>query len=501
MIFNNFGFNTLARSYVATPPLPPITGGLFLYVDAGLTSSYSGTGSTWVDLSASTGSNTLVFTSGFTSASWINAGESSYFTSSGNYNITSSAATMSGMLVSQSQWSISVWFMNQTAYNTAKGIATWGNTGTNLNYMLTDSNVNSGGPIVEIRGSGQSSDRPATWPMVTGDWGNVLFTFNASGSGAKSAYLNGVLAQVVSGSGITNPTTGTNTNKTPGKFGLLYTLAGTPPLIGRIAIARMWNVQLTAEQVLQDYNYFKGRYITTPSMPSPFLSLDAGNTTSYPGSGSLWTDTVGGRLFTLSGSAGSIPVFSSSFAGATNGSLNFISQSENFAVNTPGFGTASLNWTLEAWFNYKGPSGTPIGEADIITDQFSTAINWALGGAGGNSTGKPGSMTAGGYYSSAWRATDPNYSLPTTGSWYHVVGTCSGTSSYTLCLYVNGVLISANSTNVAPQTSNLGTFLMRNYANAFMGGNLSIVNMYNSGLTANQVLAQYNNNKSKFGLT
>jgi hypothetical protein len=34
------------------------------------------------------------------------------------------------------------------------------------------------------------------------------------------------------------------------------------------------------------------------------MSLDAGMTSSYPGSGTAWTDTVGGKVFTLAGTIG-----------------------------------------------------------------------------------------------------------------------------------------------------------------------------------------------------
>ena len=50
------------------------------------------------------------------------------------------------------------------------------------------------------------------------------------------------------------------------------------------------------------------------SAPAPadlLLSLDAGNPASYPGSGSTWTDTTGGKTFALTGS----PAYSSDNGG------------------------------------------------------------------------------------------------------------------------------------------------------------------------------------------
>jgi len=34
------------------------------------------------------------------------------------------------------------------------------------------------------------------------------------------------------------------------------------------------------------------------------MNLDAGNISSYPGSGTSWTDTVGSKVFTLAGTIG-----------------------------------------------------------------------------------------------------------------------------------------------------------------------------------------------------
>ena len=50
-----------------------------------------------------------------------------------------------------------------------------------------------------------------------------------------------------------------------------------------------------------------------PSPPSVVssglvLNLDAGNITSYPGSGTVWTDTVGGRVFDLYNGGRTSPV-------------------------------------------------------------------------------------------------------------------------------------------------------------------------------------------------
>ena len=65
------------------------------------------------------------------------------------------------------------------------------------------------------------------------------------------------------------------------------------------------------------------------STPDLVLSLDAGNTSSYPGSGSTWTDLAGGKTFTLNGS----PTYSSS----NGGYLNFVPASGQWANSSNEF--------------------------------------------------------------------------------------------------------------------------------------------------------------------
>jgi len=63
----------------------------------------------------------------------------------------------------------------------------------------------------------------------------------------------------------------------------------------------VWNRALSATEVVQLYDNFKSRYATS-FLPTNGLQLylDAGNTTSYPGTGLTWFDISGNsRNFTL----------------------------------------------------------------------------------------------------------------------------------------------------------------------------------------------------------
>lgn len=249
MIFNNFGFNRQATTL--TPVTP--AGGLIINLDAGNGSSYGGSGRTWTDLSGF--GNSVVW---INTPSFVNANASSYFQGDGNL-YASSSAVMNGLPLNSPSWSISVYTMNDRPYNEAsRAVIGWGDGGTNANFMITDNNASSGGNIIEIRGAGQNSDRPAAYPCVTGAWLNAAWTYTIAGGGVKTGYRNGTRVATLGGS--PNPSTGVKATGTPGKFGALWSPVGNQPMNGRIALIRMWNFNLTDAEILADFNTYKNRY-------------------------------------------------------------------------------------------------------------------------------------------------------------------------------------------------------------------------------------------------
>jgi hypothetical protein len=150
--------------------------------------------------------------------------------------------------------------------------------------------------------------------------------------------------------------------------------------------------------------YVAGGYTTSGLV----YFLDAGNTASYPGSGSTWTNLVGGtNNMTLFGTT--TPVYSPTFGG---GSLYFQKSQGNYgtcAYQLTGY------LTVEMWYYYTGDysSGGESLIADINLTGAST-IPYAISASG------PVTFTV---VSSA--ATTPSL---TAGNWYHVVATYAGTT-------------------------------------------------------------------------
>ena len=212
------------------------------------------------------------------------------------------------------------------------------------------------------------------------------------------------------------------------------------------------------------------------------LQLDAGNVSSYPGSGTTWTDTVSSIPFTLYGSPS--PAYSSD----NGGYFTFIPGNGHYAQSSTGPGLLST-WTVEVWHYYSGNrSGS---NPCLISERFTAGqINYALGSFGS-------SDLQAGFFNGGFHATS-GYAL-TTDQWLHIVGSYDGTD---VKLYVNGTLV--QTTNDPGQTvgaSNGGTNLMRRWDNEdYWGGRLSVFRIYDTALDLAGVTQNYNADRARFGL-
>jgi hypothetical protein len=214
---------------------------------------------------------------------------------------------------------------------------------------------------------------------------------------------------------------------------------------------------------------------------TPVLSLDAGNSLSYPGSGSTWTDTISGKTFTLFNT----PTYSSS----NGGYLNFIAASSQYAQTNTSLPSLST-FTTSVWHYW---DGTNVGSAPCILTEIYVGgpINYFLGNL-------LGTVAQSGYFNGGFRVS-PQFGL-TANTWYNIVTTCD--SSQVVRVYINNVLISTTSTSGSqPSSSNAGIRLMRRWdLPDYWGGRLAKFDIYNQPLDQGQITSLWNTNKSRFGL-
>ena len=213
--------------------------GLVLNLDVGNPYSYAGAGTTIYDVSATalswTGSNVT-----------YNSDPIKYF----SYNGSNSSLVSSTSAAYDSQTiTMECWFypnsLNQYGVLFEKGAVN-----SQYSMFLNQGNVfyfrTIGGTI-----NNQDLTFTTTTYLTVSAWNHIACTYNGS---SKVIYVNGVQIATVAASGTLQ--TG-QTNQYIGKYG---NAGDNYPFNGRIAESRVYNIALSAAQVLQNYNATKGRF-------------------------------------------------------------------------------------------------------------------------------------------------------------------------------------------------------------------------------------------------
>jgi hypothetical protein len=221
-----------------------VTNGLVLCVDAANTKSYPGNGLTWTGLvessSATLGANTLYNTSG-------------YF----GLDATVNSAMVTAGITYPSSWSQPTSFEMWTYFDSD---GTWHNTlrgglfsrgSTAGTFGLIRNNIDN---QVGMWLRHDTATILAVGTVTSNTWVHIVGTWD--GTSNVNLYVNGTVSSA-SGSPTGSPDVG---NYSLG--GQAGTLAGSPGnyMKGRIAIARVYNIALSADQVSQNYQALRGRY-------------------------------------------------------------------------------------------------------------------------------------------------------------------------------------------------------------------------------------------------
>ena len=211
------------------------------------------------------------------------------------------------------------------------------------------------------------------------------------------------------------------------------------------------------------------------------LALDAGNTKSYPGSGTTWTDLSGnGNTGTLQNS----PTYSSANSGyfTLNGSTQYATGTNASSVQITG------NLTLSAWV-VLGDSGYQ----GIISKMISSPYNGY------------GLVKASGYFAfwtasgNAYTYTYSDITYTSNNNWFHVVGVRTAGVNR---IFINGV---RQIDSQSPSLSDSGAaFVIGRYYsdvnNFYAGGKIALASVYNTALTDAEVLQNFNALRGRFGL-
>ena len=217
------------------------------------------------------------------------------------------------------------------------------------------------------------------------------------------------------------------------------------------------------------------------------LCLDAGNTKSYPGSGTAWTDLSGrGNNGTLTNG----PTYSS-----TNGGSVVFDAVDDY-VTVPHNSNINLVDTvsLEAWVKYTTTTNTVLIEKSNDNTHYQLQIF----------AGYQGSPGIAGQLVFMLQPDSNNWVvsgiITNNGNWHHVVGTYDRGAT-TAKIYVNGILRNTNSSILTGPTTNAQPVLMgsRSGVSGF-GGSISGVKIYNRALSAAEIQQNFTALRGRYGI-
>ena len=209
------------------------------------------------------------------------------------------------------------------------------------------------------------------------------------------------------------------------------------------------------------------------------IHLDAGNSGSYSGSGTTWTDLSG------NGKNGTWQQ-STTFRSASGGSIAMGSTTSQYMLSA-GLGATNV-LTVETWAKF---NAIPAADNCIVSDRYTASfINFSI-------CFRNDQKIYGGYWNgtNGW-VTTAGTSIPVVNTWYHFAYTVSlSGSTYTSILYQNGVAVGTPVTStVSPGSSNIGFLVGTNWRadTTVVNGDISIVRVYSKALTSSEVQQNYN---------
>ena len=467
-------YNATKKEY--SPEENIITSGLIYNIDASKNASYPGIGTTIYDLSGI--GNTGTLTNGPTFSS-LNSGSLVFDGTNDFINLPNANLLTFGT----SPFSIEFWMYSTyvypgsgTLYKTILSNYSDYNGDFGSYFYLGLFNLNNStlqNKVGVLDHTGNFLDFSFSVTVAPNQWTHITLTRNGS---SFSWYKDGTLQ--ISSSVASNNFSGVRTSKFGGGVSSVGTFTGSLPLL------RIYNKTLSAQEVLQNYNATKNRYINVlpPVNDSLILNLDAGNRASYAGTGTTWTDlsSNGLRASLING-----PVFAGTGIStyfSFDGSNDYVSIPTTLSVNASAFSfevvfriTTGADGNTLLSLNYTAPNAGYLvrqttGNYLIIYSDNGTETSISSTAALSNNT------------------TD------------HIVVVHSSNSC---SIYINGILDKTASLSNPVLTITNENFLGRRGAPAYgaqLTGNIYLSKLYNKALSATEILQNFNFYRSRYGI-
>lgn len=248
-------------------------------------------------------------------------------------------------------------------------------------------------------------------------------------------------------------------------------------LKGSIFDFKAYNRALTNDEIVQNYNSSKGRYITPENIVTNGLAVyyNVGESSSYSG--------IGNTIFDLSGSGNTGALTNGpTFSALNGGSLVLDGSNDYVLVNNAANILSKTEYTKIAYF---------------YVTSFSTSNNIISGGfSGQHAFWLFGSNRLYAGHNGAWNQVTGATTL-SLNTWYFGAVTYSSTTGWKL--YLNGVEDGTNAnttTFTGNQEISIGSYSTGNN----FTGRIGSAFVYNRVLSATEIQQNYNATKGRFGL-
>jgi hypothetical protein len=449
--------------------------GALLYIDIGNTASYSGSGTSFTDLSNNANTGTSAgspsYTNGYSGyLSFNGAGNQYITTATAKYNKTYTGKTViiAARLTSITATTFRCLFgcasgtrnFNTYIYSPSSGV-----------YQIHYSTAGGGGFSNNL-------------PLVLNQWFVLAVTQDVTG--LTTYYFNGQPVGTTTGNTLTQWSSNGNEN-----IGV-----GDNYWYGDIGMCAVYGRALSSDEIKQNYNSLDGRYGVSQLLVTTGLTyhLDIGVTASYSGSGSTVNDLSGSGLG--SSTLYNTPTYTGGYL-TFNGSSQYLLTSNLVSkFNSP----SNTTLTLETWVYAASDNGV------VVDELGQTAISPATGWRDPNIE-----IVSGSAKMSVWAGGVQTTTAGTflRNQWNHLALTYDGT---TLRTYINGVAGStstiarqapwiyaaAGSTNLYYGLFNADSTNMGD--GSYLAGNLGQFRVYTRALSAAEVTQNYTASKSRYRL-
>jgi hypothetical protein len=231
---------TLSGGITATTA-PIVTSGLLLYADAAY--GYSGSGTTWNDMSSVNNTGTLI-----NSPTWTQPGAGGYFTFNGVNQLSQYSSTLFNTAYTGKTVFVAA-RMNNSSWT--PGVAQYrcmfGSTGGNRNFNFYMYHDASNLYYLHFSATGGGSSLSNAISVTTNTW--YIFALTQS-STTVSYYLNNSLVNAITGQTLGQYLTTTNEN----------IAVSDNYWYGDIGFCAIYSKELTTNELTQNYNAIRGRF-------------------------------------------------------------------------------------------------------------------------------------------------------------------------------------------------------------------------------------------------